>query len=190
MTTNKTVHFIRHGEGIHNVAYYLYDTAAYFMEEYRDPELTETGKDQAKLVRYTNLELQLVDMVLVSPLMRTMQTADIIFKNHSNTYALSLIKEKLYEHTCNQSKSTKDLQPLFPHFKYDTIDIDVLDSQNSNQKDLQKCFFVLDQMLKQSEHTKIAIVSHHDFICEFMKFKLDKPVYLKNCEIFTINDYQ
>lgn len=188
--TNKTVHFIRHGEGVHNIAYYLYDTAAYFMEEYRDPELTETGKDQAILARYSKPELQLVDMVLVSPLMRTMQTADIIFKNHSNVHALSLIKEANYEHTCNQSKSTKDLRPLFPHVNYKTIDIDVFDQLDNKQKDLQKCFAILDQMLKQSEYKKIAIVSHHDFICEFMKFKLSKPVCLNNCEIYTIVDYQ
>ncbi|RSL46209.1 hypothetical protein CEP54_013948 [Fusarium duplospermum] len=63
-----TIHILRHGQGRHNVQ------RGY---PYRDPPLTEVGCEQAKAVRRA-LSVK-PDLILVSPMTRTIQTMNIVF---------------------------------------------------------------------------------------------------------------
>ncbi|WRX30478.1 Histidine phosphatase superfamily [Theobroma cacao] len=73
----KTLHLVRHAQGIHNVAGEK-DHAAYLSEELFDAHLTPLGWQQVdnlrKHVQETGLSKK-IDLVIVSPLLRTMQTA-------------------------------------------------------------------------------------------------------------------
>lgn len=77
----KTIHFVRHGQGYHNVAGEL-DRANYMSQEFEDAALTELGWQQADAlhdhVMRTNI-LPQVELVVVSPLLRTMQTAAAVW---------------------------------------------------------------------------------------------------------------
>ncbi|KAE8659220.1 Phosphoglycerate mutase-like protein 2 [Hibiscus syriacus] len=77
----KTLHLVRHAQGVHNVAGEK-DSAAYSSEEYFDAHLTPLGWQQVdnlrKHVHETGLSKK-VDLVIVSPLLRTMQTAVGVF---------------------------------------------------------------------------------------------------------------
>ncbi|GKV33522.1 hypothetical protein SLEP1_g42026 [Rubroshorea leprosula] len=77
----KTLHLVRHAQGIHNVAGEK-NHDAYFSEELFDAYLTPLGWQQVdnlhKHVRESGLS-EGIDLVIVSPLLRTMQTAVGVF---------------------------------------------------------------------------------------------------------------
>lgn len=71
---NKTVHFVRHAEGFHNVAG-RNDPSAYLLEEFLDAKITPLGEEQCrKLHLFSKDRLKDVDLVVVSPMNRTIQT--------------------------------------------------------------------------------------------------------------------
>ncbi|GMF18994.1 unnamed protein product [Phytophthora lilii] len=83
--------FLRHGQGIHNVAEAEYGTEAwdrYYrkLAKYTDAKLTELGEQQAvKASERIDEELKnelKVEEVVVSPLERTLHTAMIAYQNH------------------------------------------------------------------------------------------------------------
>lgn len=76
MRQTKTIHFIRHGQGFHNVAGHA-DHEEYKNEAYFDAHLTEEGWKQAEAL---NAHIRStpglkVDLVVVSPLTRALETA-------------------------------------------------------------------------------------------------------------------
>mmetsp|Transcript_15236 Transcript_15236/g.20021 ORF Transcript_15236/g.20021 Transcript_15236/m.20021 type:complete len:277 (-) Transcript_15236:162-992(-) len=77
----KRVFFVRHGEGEHNVFFKRGDRQG---AKILDPPLTELGKKQAVDIAHTEhpiLKDVRVDLIVSSPLRRTVQTAALMFKN-------------------------------------------------------------------------------------------------------------
>jgi len=72
--SNISIIGIRHGEAIHNVLYDRIGTDAF--TQFQDTSLTTQGMLQALEARR---KVPRIDVVLVSPLMRTLQTASVIF---------------------------------------------------------------------------------------------------------------
>ncbi|KAL4556524.1 hypothetical protein LXL04_039180 [Taraxacum kok-saghyz] len=74
---SKTIHLVRHAQGIHNVAGEK-DHSAYLSEQLFDAQLTPLGWQQVdnlrKHVHASGLHKR-IELVVVSPLLRTMQTA-------------------------------------------------------------------------------------------------------------------
>ncbi|CAL9093236.1 unnamed protein product [Musa textilis] len=83
----KTVHLVRHGQGIHNVKGEK-DFRAYLSPELFDAPLTPLGWDQVdnlrKHIRACGLYKK-IQLVITSPLLRTMQTAVGVFGGDSYT---------------------------------------------------------------------------------------------------------
>ncbi|KAL2471460.1 Phosphoglycerate mutase-like protein 2 [Abeliophyllum distichum] len=77
----KTIHLVRHAQGIHNVAGEL-DHSAYLSPDLFDAHLTPLGWQQVdnlrKHVHSSGLSKR-IELVIVSPLLRTMQTAVGVF---------------------------------------------------------------------------------------------------------------
>jgi broad specificity phosphatase PhoE len=73
----KTIHIVRHGQGFHNVAGEL-DHASYLSWDYADASLTSLGWQQSEALHKhldaTGIKSR-VELVVVSPLLRTLQTA-------------------------------------------------------------------------------------------------------------------
>ncbi|BBN16949.1 hypothetical protein MPTK1_7g10690 [Marchantia polymorpha subsp. ruderalis] len=77
----KTIHLVRHGQGFHNVAGES-DFKAYLSPDYFDASLTAKGWQQVTALRNHVRSVGIADslqLVVVSPLTRTMQTAVGIF---------------------------------------------------------------------------------------------------------------
>lgn len=74
---SKVIHIVRHGQGFHNVAGEV-DHANYMSWDYLDASLTDLGWQQSEALHAhldaTGIKSQ-VELVVVSPLMRTLQTA-------------------------------------------------------------------------------------------------------------------
>ncbi|KAK4428760.1 Phosphoglycerate mutase-like protein 1 [Sesamum alatum] len=151
----KTIHLVRHAQGFHNVAGEK-DHSAYMSPELFDAELTPLGWQQVdnvrKHVRSTGLSRR-IELVVVSPLLRTMQTAVGIFggdgyedgidvpplmaENAGNSsrpaisslnsppfVAMELCREHLGVHWCDKRRSISEYKPLFPAIDFSLIESD------------------------------------------------------------------
>ncbi|XVE95141.1 hypothetical protein REPUB_Repub02eG0070900 [Reevesia pubescens] len=151
----KTLHLVRHAQGIHNVAGEK-DHAAYLSEELFDAHLTPLGWQQVdnlrKHVHETGLSKK-IDLVIVSPLLRTMQTTVGVFggegykdgidvpplmaENAGESHrlaisslncppfvAVELCHEHLGVHPCDRRKSISKYLPDFPAIDFSMIESD------------------------------------------------------------------
>lgn len=114
--TQRTILLIRHGESTFNAA------AAGGLT--RDPllfdaPLTARGRDQASAAAATMRERP-VDVVVVSPLTRALQTAQAIFGDHPSRPTLSVEvghRERL-ESSCDKGRSPGELALAFPSLSF------------------------------------------------------------------------
>lgn len=151
----KTLHLVRHAQGIHNVEGEK-DHKAYMSQDLFDAHLTPLGWQQVdnlqKHVHACGLSKK-IDLVIVSPLLRTMQTAVGVFggggytdgvdapplmvanagnSDHSAISSLNcppflaveLCREHLGVHPCDKRRSISEYQPLFPAIDFSLIESD------------------------------------------------------------------
>jgi len=84
--TTKRVFFVRHGEGEHNVAFHRGDRKS--GGRIRDPCLTDVGKQQATSISpdtHPVLKDTEIELIVSSPLSRTIQTTILVFKEKLET---------------------------------------------------------------------------------------------------------
>ncbi|KAM7266575.1 hypothetical protein ACFE04_004472 [Oxalis oulophora] len=151
----KTIHLVRHAQGVHNVeGEKNHDN--YKSESLFDAHLTPLGWQQVdnlhKHVQQSGL-LNKVELVVVSPLLRTLQTAVGVFggegytdgidapplmvenAGESNRAAISslnsppflaheLCREHLGVHWCDKRRSVTEYKPLFPAIDFSQIETD------------------------------------------------------------------
>ncbi|KAG8064226.1 hypothetical protein GUJ93_ZPchr0004g40208 [Zizania palustris] len=150
----KTIYLVRHAQGIHNVEGEK-DHSAYMSPAYFDAHLTPLGWKQVDCLHehVKNCGLaEKVELVITSPLLRTMQTAVGVFgggdcidgvgsplmvKNagHSDRPAISSLnrppflaveacREHLGVHPCDKRRSITEYRTLFPAIDFSLIEND------------------------------------------------------------------
>ncbi|XP_058217145.1 phosphoglycerate mutase-like protein 1 isoform X3 [Rhododendron vialii] len=151
----KTLHFVRHAQGVHNVEGEK-NYKVYMSPEYFDAPLTPLGWQQVdnlrKHVRSCGL-FERIELVITSPLLRTMQTAVGVFGGEGYTdridsvplmvanagnsdrpaissldcppiVAVELCREHFGVHPCDGRRSISDYQYLFPAMDFSQIESD------------------------------------------------------------------
>ncbi|KAG2391687.1 Phosphoglycerate mutase-like protein [Vigna angularis] len=149
----KTVHLVRHAQGVHNVAGEK-NHDEYMSYDYFDAHLTPLGWNQVenlqKHVKATGLS-KTVELVVVSPLLRTMQTAVGVFGGevytdgiseqplmmenvgHSDHLAVSslncppfiaveLCREQIGLHPCDKRRTISEYRNMFPAIDFSLIE--------------------------------------------------------------------
>ncbi|CAN6555325.1 unnamed protein product [Malus baccata var. baccata] len=151
----KTLHLVRHGQGIHNVEGAM-NYKAYMKPEYFDAQLTPLGWQQVDNLRKHVHECGLskrIELVITSPLLRTLQTAVGVFggegykdgmdvlplmvENAGNSerpsisslncppiIAVELCREHLGVHPCDSRRNISNYQFLFPAVNFSLIETD------------------------------------------------------------------
>ncbi|KAL8152379.1 hypothetical protein V2J09_010139 [Rumex salicifolius] len=151
----KTIHLVRHAQGIHNVLGEK-NYKAYLSPEYFDAELTPLGWKQVDNLRkhvHSSGLLKKIELVITSPLMRTMQTAVGVFGGEGYTdrmdvlplmvanagnsdrsaisslncppiAAVELCREHLGVHPCDRRRNIIDYHCLFPAIDFSMIESD------------------------------------------------------------------
>ncbi|XP_020080422.1 phosphoglycerate mutase-like protein 1 isoform X1 [Ananas comosus] len=152
----KTLHLVRHAQGIHNVKGEN-DHKEYSSPELFDAHLSPLGWEQVSNLRKHVHKCGLakkIDLVVTSPLLRTMQTAVGVFggesytdginvpplmvenAGNSNHLAISSLncprfvavekcRERLGFNLCDKRRSISDYRPLFPAIDFSLIRSDV-----------------------------------------------------------------
>ncbi|XP_026441495.1 phosphoglycerate mutase-like protein 1 isoform X2 [Papaver somniferum] len=149
----KTLHLVRHAQGVHNVEGEK-DFSAYKSEEFFDAQLTPLGWEQVdnlhKHVHECGLDKK-VELVIVSPLLRTLQTAvgsfgpegyadgtdvtPLMVANAGNSncsaisnlntppfVAVELCREQLGVHPCDRRRSISEYRTMFPAIDFSLIE--------------------------------------------------------------------
>lgn len=151
----KTIHLVRHAQGVHNVAGEK-DHSAYSSEDYFDAQVTPLGWQQVDHLRNHVLETQLlnkVELVIVSPLLRTIQTAVGAFGGGEDSngtdatplmvanagssdrpaisglnsppfLAVELCRETMGDHPCDRRRSVTEYKAMFPAIDFSIIESD------------------------------------------------------------------
>ncbi|XP_062082702.1 phosphoglycerate mutase-like protein 1 isoform X1 [Humulus lupulus] len=151
----KTIHLVRHAQGIHNVEGDK-NYKAYLNPDYFDAHLTPLGWQQVDNLRkhvHTSGLYKKIDLVIVSPLLRTLQTAVGVFGGEGYTdrldvvplmaanagnskrpaissldappiLAVELCREHLGVHPCDRRRSISEYQYLFPAVDFSLIESD------------------------------------------------------------------
>ncbi|KAF0698857.1 Aste57867_10534 [Aphanomyces stellatus] len=199
----KVIYFLRHAEGEHNAAKVRLGAEVWFRDVactdlYLDARLTAKGEAaaaQASIRLGKELENGMpLQKVLVSPLLRTLQTAATVFARQIGAVpfvAMELCRETMGKHTCDKRSPVTTMEPLFPMVDFsqmkDNEDMlwraDVRESLDDIQT---RAVAFLRQVYDEVPETFVAVTSHVGFIGACLRV-LEQPEYrVGNCEIVPV----
>lgn len=195
----KVVHLIRHGQGYHNVAAAHHGAAAYKDQTLRDSRLDETGRKQAKALGTQMRERRMqVDVVLVSPLLRTLETASLMFPPQGTTttaaaasnvpstrppmVAIELCREAFGGHPCDQRSAVSVVSKEFGHVDFSLVETDVDTWHDPDRRETVREVSIRAEkfleVLRNRPERNIAVVSHGVFL----------ETLLNKCGLYTADD--
>ena len=185
----KTIYCIRHGYALHNKLFWDIGRRAY--NEYRDTPLLEEGYEQAKNLSSSWNELKNVELVVVSPCHRTLETACFVFKNKNIPF---IAKDFLIEYpiggyeNCNRRKDISDLKYKYPFINFEITD-NVLNWSKRKETilELENRIEEMVCWIGKRKENHIAIVTHSSFLGQFKDKKIgDEKYELKHCYPYKI----
>ena len=197
----KTVHFIRHGQGFHNL---MADQAAaagktwkqfdptdtnnpYIMPELVDAPLTEKGRQQAallqpKIAAFHNKE-QPLQLIVSSPNCRALQTGIIAFEHFLNDVnipfvAHEMVREEHGVHCCDKRRSVARQRVEFPQVDFGLLedDQDVLYRNDVRESKLEignRIYSFLQWLSAKNDVTHIGVCSHSSWLLALFNGVLD-----------------
>jgi broad specificity phosphatase PhoE len=188
--TIKTVHFVRHGQGFHNL---LADKAAasglhweqfddtpenpYMAPELTDAPLTEKGRQQALHLRENQVKnlFSPPQLIVLSPNCRALQTGLLAFADSFTKVpfiAHELVREQTGVHLCDKRRPI-DLQAMeFPQIDFSLISSnhDAIFQTNQRETNLQVAErasgFLEWLALREEDH--VAVASHSGWLLTLM----------------------
>lgn len=171
----KNIFCIRHGKAHHNVLNDQIGEKAYFLEECFDAPLVNEGLKQAKKLSKNFLQLNEIEIVYVSSLTRTIQTAESIFIDREKIKIIALDKIKEFpqgKEICNKRRSKSVLKSKFLRTDFSELDSDLDKMWRADrfekQNELQKRVSDFKIFLKSVNYQNIAIISHNEFLKELL----------------------
>jgi broad specificity phosphatase PhoE len=115
----RKIHFVRHAESEHNIP--PYDS------KLKDPYLSQHGRRQAEALGQQFPNVENVDLIVCSPMKRTIQTALLAFGDHlraSKTELLAL--PELQELSAKPCDTGSSLAELLTEFREDPLDLSLV----------------------------------------------------------------
>lgn len=172
-TLQKNIIGIRHGEALHNIVGKIYGDKVY--QQFEDTTLTANGMRQA-----IEANVPTPDVVLVSPLTRTLQTATLMFSGVP-MIALECLKE-YPQHTeiCNRRSSVRVISMLFPHVDFSDCQTDMQPWPNDPPTPHDNMSMFYDK-LSTCEAKNIAVVTHSSWLKYFITGKVEAEPELEHC---------
>lgn len=215
MTKNKRIFVIRHGESIWNVLYRQHPNEE---ERYHprmwtiDCDITDVGMQQAKEAG-TKLyqEISSIDLVLVSPLRRAIQTAQLVLENYvGKTGKIEICKEarEVLVDACDIGSTPQALSKEFPDWDFTNLEehwwyggqtpdatLELLKLRQGREQgdDIEQRIRQLKLLLREREEKTIVVVCHSDTIW-WLTRQLNKDgeqfgIKTDNGEIFEVTNF-
>ena len=174
---NKQITCIRHGKSTHNVDYHERGEIVFMDPKHEDANLTDLGIYQAKQLSKT---IGNFDLVVSSPLSRTLQTTMHIFGEIPVIVLDELMEFPLGSHTPNKRKNKSELIKLYPKtYNFNNIYENPPDLNKPEEiKDLKLRIAALNNWIDKRPENKIALVGHCSFFSEFLNLPKNQ---IKHC---------
>ncbi|KAG6591117.1 Phosphoglycerate mutase family [Phytophthora cinnamomi] len=201
----KVVYLVRHAQGTHNVAEQKYGVGRWEDElartdEFLDPDLTPFGVEDTKAKGPPSIAAELqqgmppIERVVVSPLSRTIQTAQTFFAKDQVTGRPLLCMESCREvldcYTFDKRRPLSEIKHKFPDVDFSLIEHehDVLWSPTHHETDEEiyeraRCF--LSELFDAVPERFVVVVSHVCFIQAVCAVTMARGIDFRpdNCEV-------
>jgi len=179
---SKILHLVRHGHSLHNELFHKIGVQAFRIPLTIDSPLTQEGHLQSIELGQSWQNKKEIELVLVSPLTRTLETCMNIF---GDTEIPIISQEFLREYpigedTCNKRSSLTSLNNRFPKIEFQLdVDQDTLwkEDYRENMIELEQRLEKMITYLQKRPEKNIAIVGHSSF---FGQFKDNHIGYIEN----------
>ena len=191
----KNIYCIRHGLALHNVLGQEIGSKAYFLEKCFDAPLVDKGILQAKELRKKWDNLDKIQKVFVSPLTRTLQTAENIFKDKIGLKIIALDGIKEFPQgmeTCNKRREKKELEMNFKNIDFSELDSDTDQMWREDRfetiEELEQRIEDFKNLLKKLDDENVAVVSHSSFLKQMLYGTIgDDSNQLNHCHPYKID---
>lgn len=193
-TIVKIVHFVRHGQGFHNLLADIYSAQGkewtqfrheennpYVRMELLDAPLTDKGRKQAQALQphvesfgkdgHDGTEIESLDMVVLSTNCRALQTGVIAFQSYVDKVpfiAHELIREEIGVHLCDQRRPISSQKVEFPMVNFDLVESDE-DNLFSHEKreskpEIGARIYNFLEWLEERNERHIGVASHSGWL--------------------------
>jgi broad specificity phosphatase PhoE len=184
----KIIYWIRHGESLSNISDLNHNII--------DPDLTTNGKKQCqelkKKIKLDNIDYK-IDLVVVSPLTRTLETCSNTFDdliNKTKFICLEEIREHI-DKPCHKRKKKNILVNKYKQIDFSNLEYDD-DFLYNKYNGLETKTQVIDRCnkfirwLKSRKEKNIAVITHGNFLYPMFNDVLkdiSNKTFFSNCEL-------
>ncbi|KAK3984434.1 phosphoglycerate mutase [Cladorrhinum sp. PSN332] len=163
-TTIPLVHIIRHGQALHNV------DRGY---PHRDPPLTDAGHEATKRIKLSAVP----DLIVISPMTRTIQTAMNAFPSISTDTCANGPEVQIWpdlreahDAICNKGISRADISTKFPHLNFSECPEEWDHPPHTIEAAGERAEKVRRRLKELSKvYNNIALITHRGFIAFLAK---------------------
>lgn len=174
----KIIHLVRHAKGAHNAAA-EFDYSAYKREDLEDALLTEEGVEQCFLLAEESEFLaDAVELVVVSPMNRTIQTAIYGFPNLLGRVpwiARPEVRETMGQHPCDRMAPVSQKIANYPDIDFKALDGSDRDDAYYSYNDCREPLEDIEmrgrsfiEWLSSRPEKEIVVVTHSGFLLTFV----------------------
>ena len=184
----KSITFIRHAQSVNNSM--DYSMASYNDMRLADPHITEIGKSQAMLLQQyfdENKEYYKFDLIASSPMVRALETANIVFCNHDTP---KVVWPNVYE-----ARGLYQFDKIYPGMKrsefinnFPGFSIPAAITENgwhfpqkieTIPESFDRARQIIRQIMTDSHYERIAIITHRKLLIYLLTIFL-KQYIIKN----------
>ena len=191
----KNIICIRHGRAFHNVLSDKIGEKAFSLKESFDAPLVEEGILQAKELGENLKQLMKIDIVFVSPLTRTLQTAENIFEKNKIVRIVAIDKMKEFPQgieVCNKRRNRIELKEKFKQVDFSSLESDSDQMWRADRyekiDELKERIDEFKQFIMNENYNNIAIVSHNNFLKELLFQNCGDETYnLDHCNPYKLD---
>ncbi len=175
----KNLFLIRHGYSKHNLEFETIGWDAYLKKDNIDPPLVESGINQAIYLSNNWSDITNIDLIVISPLKRCLETAKYIFKKSALKYnnIPIICHHSIREypsglHYCNHRSNKNYLTNNFKFVNFDLIeteeDLYWKKTRLESLDELDIRINEFNEWLSTRKEKNIAIISHCSFISRYL----------------------
>lgn len=183
----KNIYWIRHAESLSNTSE--------LNSQIEDPKITQKGIEECKQLRekiFSDGLDKRVDLIVVSPLTRTLQTCHELFYDliyHIPIISLDEIREQI-DKPCHKRINISEKKKIYPYVKFQ------IDSNNdlmykkvsgneSFEQVLSRCEWFV-EWLRHRKEKNIVVVTHGNFLYPMFNnilTNVSNKTFFSNCEM-------
>jgi len=178
---SRVVHLVRHAQGHHNLAAAVRGSAAFVDPALFDASLDDVGRAQAEKLGGIIDDLTLeIDVVLVSPLSRTLETCAGLFPNGKRRSgaplriaAIEELREAFGAHPCDARRSVSYYAQLHPWVDFSAVRTDAdtwaTATRETVREVAKRADVVLEVIAALPAHEKRVCIISHGVLLEMLQ---------------------